>query len=195
MTSVTARHVSFSLSHTSRIALGATTLQLDGRSQVTTSLEHYVTRIYARAVSSRSPSVYRLFPYRASKSPKRAPRSVSRAPRARARATRTRRNTRRETAERSESSGPHRSSPPVHQRSLRYRSLRYRSPLVDVTPRDQTPRSPSDSSRGYCRGYSRVLLHEYYSRAITRTTATFDLPARRVRNVLGDTVSAVRHLE
>jgi len=29
--------------------------------------------------------------------------------------------------------------------------------------------------------YSQILLHEYYSRAITRTTATFDLPARRVR--------------
>lgn len=73
-----------SLSQSSRlgIALGATTLQPGGRTQVTTSLEHYYVTT-ARAVSSQSPSVYRLFPYRASKSPKRAPRSVSRAPRAR----------------------------------------------------------------------------------------------------------------
>jgi len=131
-----------------------------------TSLEHYVTIM--RAISlvgvpfglpiisvPRTPSE-RLAPFREF--------------RARARARETQWGTQ---GGNGRSRTDHRSSSPVHQRSLRYRSL-----FVDASR--SNPGIPSDSSRGYAAD-SWVLLHKYYSRAITRTTATFDLPARRVR--------------
>lgn len=82
MTSVTARHVSFSRLVLG-IALSATTLQPGGRSQVMTSLEHYVT--ITRAISLTVPFDLPIISVPCIEITKRAPRSVSRVPRARAR--------------------------------------------------------------------------------------------------------------
>jgi len=133
MTSVTARHVSFSrvVSGPWCIALGATALQPGGRSQVMTSLEHYVT--ITRAISLTVPLGLPIISVPCIEITKRAPRSVSRAPRARARdADEEEHEDGNDEEERVKRT--HRSSPPVHQR---YIAAIYRSLLVNETPHDQ----------------------------------------------------------
>lgn len=127
MTSVTAGHISISRTRVVRYRFRrvypAARWRIAGNDE---------TRAPRARYHSRSPSVYRLFPCRASKSPSasaslRFASLMSARARARPLDANEEGNGRR---------GASRAGPPVHQRSLRYRS-----PFVNGTPHDRFPES------------------------------------------------------
>lgn len=160
-------------------------MQLSGRSQVMTSLEHYVT--ITRAISLTVSFDLPIISVSCIEITKRAPRSVSRVPRARAR--RGRGGTRGGNGEEKRVKW---TTDRVHLfTSDRCDINRYLS-MKRLTIR--IPGIPSNLPRGYHRVLSGTPPRVLLSRDYTHDSHFRPSSAART-DVLGDTVSVVRHLE